>query len=102
MPMTGTEPERRVALYVGGAWCEPAVRAGFFDVIDSRTEQAMASVAQGGVEDVDRAVTAARRAQGAWARTPPRERADLLRRVADGLDGRRVALALAIAREVGT
>ena len=100
--MDSGEIEQRECLYVGGGWRSPAVSQGSFDVIDSRTEQAMARVVTGGVEDANRAVAAARGAQHAWAMTPARERADLLRRVADHLERRGDALALTIAREVGT
>ena len=50
---------------------------------------------------VDRAVAAARDAAGPWARTPPAERAALVREVADRLDDRADDLARWTTREMG-
>ncbi len=47
-------------LYINGAWVPPAADKGYAEVIDSSTEEVMAKVVQGGREDVDRAVAAAR------------------------------------------
>jgi 5-carboxymethyl-2-hydroxymuconic-semialdehyde dehydrogenase len=52
------------------------------------TNQAYAAVAAGGAAEIDRAVAAAARAFSAWAGLPARRRAQLLNRVADGIEAR--------------
>jgi acyl-CoA reductase-like NAD-dependent aldehyde dehydrogenase len=56
-----------------------------FETLDPATGEAITTVAQGGADDVDRAVRAARRAleDGPWAKAAPRDRARLLNRLAD-------------------
>lgn len=56
-----------------------------FETIDPSTEEVLTSVAEGDKADVDKAVTAARRAfeTGAWPKMSARERGRLLLRVAD-------------------
>ncbi len=58
-----------------------------FTTIDPSTGQAIADVAQGGADDVERAVTAARAAlEGKWGSLPAAKRAGLLYRLADLLE----------------
>jgi len=61
--------------------------ASFVDVspID---EQPIAEVARGDADDADRAVAAARAASATWGSMPVKERADVLHRVADGVEAR--------------
>jgi aldehyde dehydrogenase (NAD+) len=62
----------------------PALSGRTFDSINPTTGQPFAKVAEGDVEDVDRAVAAARRAfAGPWSRFKPFERQALLLRLAD-------------------
>lgn len=57
-----------------------------FDDVNPATGQRIATVAEGGKPEVDRAVAAARRAlEGPWGRMPTNQRLDLLRAVADGV-----------------
>jgi len=80
-------------LFIDGAW-QSAVKSGVIDVIDPATERAFATIAAATAEDVDRAVAAAEAAgRGAWARTNGRERAAILRAIAEGVHTERHALA---------
>jgi acyl-CoA reductase-like NAD-dependent aldehyde dehydrogenase len=56
-----------------------------FETLDPSSGQAITTVAQGGAEDVDRAVSAARKAleEGPWRTAPAAERARLMNRLAD-------------------
>src|SRR6188472_401348 len=56
-----------------------------FESIDPSTGQAIATVAFGEAEDVDRAVRSSHRAfrQGDWAKAAPRHRATVMRRLGD-------------------
>ena len=62
-------------------------------VINPATERAIAEVAQAGVEEVDRAVAAAKRAFPAWRAVAPVDRARLLRRLAGLVEDHLEALA---------
>jgi len=61
----------------------------FFPTINPATEETLSRVAEGGAEDVDRAVRSARKAyEGAWGRMPGAERAKYLYRIARMLQER--------------
>lgn len=66
-----------------------------FPTLDPSTEEAVADIAEGGAEDVDRAVTAARAAleNGPWASMDARERGRLMMKWADLIDDHREELA---------
>jgi succinate-semialdehyde dehydrogenase/glutarate-semialdehyde dehydrogenase len=64
-------------LFIGGEW---AKGAGTFPVLDPATEEPLAEVADGTVDDALDAVSAAHAALPAWAATPPRQRAEILRK----------------------
>ena len=75
--------------FIGGAHVKSAAGATF-EVADPVTNQPYATVAAGGPEDVDRAVTAAAQAfaAGPWPDLPARQRARILNRIADGIEAR--------------
>jgi aldehyde dehydrogenase (NAD+) len=63
--------------------------------INPATEQPLAEIAQAGTEDVDRAITAARKASaGVWGSMPGRERAKYLYRIARAIQERGRELAV--------
>jgi aldehyde dehydrogenase (NAD+) len=69
-------------LWVGGTWVE-ARSGNTFPTINPASEEQLAVVAEAGEEDVDLAVTAARKAfEGGWRDLPGRERAKYLYRIA--------------------
>ncbi|MET0143626.1 MAG: aldehyde dehydrogenase family protein, partial [Ilumatobacteraceae bacterium] len=88
------------ALYIGGAWT-PSDGSETIDVVDSATEDVMASIPAGTATDVDRAVAAARAAFEPWAATPVEERAKYLSRIGDALAARTDEVATAISKETG-
>jgi succinate-semialdehyde dehydrogenase/glutarate-semialdehyde dehydrogenase len=88
------------AMLIGGEWV-PARSGAELAVEDPATERAVASVPDGGVEDALRAVTAAAAAQAGWARTPPRERSEILDRAFRLMLQRADDLALLITTENG-
>jgi aldehyde dehydrogenase (NAD+) len=87
-------------LYLGGSWTAP-VGTGHIDVIDPATEDVFATIPEGVPDDVDAAVAAAKAAFTSWQACPATARAELLRRVAEGLDARRDELAEIEAHEIG-
>jgi len=98
LPTTYTRCESN---YVNGAWI-PSLSDRTLAVIAAATEAQVALVPSGGVNDAELAVEAARDAAPAWAATPPGERADRMRAVADELERRGDEIAQMIATEVGT
>ena len=75
--------------FIDGEWVAPSTDATF-DVIDSSTEQVYFRVPEAQAADMDRAVTAARRAfdEGPWPRMTHVDRAEFLRGIANGLRDR--------------
>ncbi|MBI4169305.1 MAG: aldehyde dehydrogenase family protein, partial [Acidobacteria bacterium] len=73
-------------LFIGGQWVESAAGATF-RTINPATEEPLTEVAEGCAEDIDRAVTAARKAfsEGAWPRMPAADRGRLLWKIGDML-----------------
>ena len=79
-PFLTGKPKR---LLIDGKWVE-AVSDKTFDTLNPSTGAALASVAEGDAEDINRAVAAARRAfNGPWRKAKPFERQNLLLRLAD-------------------
>lgn len=73
-------------LWIGGRWCD-AAGGRTFPSVNPSTGEVIAHLAEGGAEDANRAVDAARRAfEGEWSRWLPRTRQDLLWRFGDLVD----------------
>jgi betaine-aldehyde dehydrogenase len=91
------------ALFIGGQWVKPSSDETI-DVVSPSSEELVGRVPAPSAGDVDRAVTAARDAfdHGPWPRLAPRERAAVLRRIADGLEQRASELAEIVTTESGT
>ncbi len=70
---------------VGGAWVG-AADGGTMQVVNPATAEVIAEVPRCTAADVDRAVEAAERALPEWLETTPRERSELLLRLADVLE----------------
>ena len=87
-------------LFIDGTWV-PSDGSGHLQVINSTTEEVMATVPEGTASDIDRAVAAARRAFPAWSQTSVDERAKYLTRIQEGLEARTDEIATVVAQEVG-
>jgi aldehyde dehydrogenase (NAD+) len=88
-------------LFIDGAWVKPAT-GGQRELIDPATEEVYATIAAGGgVEDVNKAVSAARQAFDAYSLTTLNERIDLINRIIAAYEARLPEFADAVAREVG-
>jgi betaine-aldehyde dehydrogenase len=70
-------------------------------VIEPATGQVMAEIPQAGVAETNDAVARAKRAFPAWRAIAPADRAAVLHKLADALDGRREDLAVLEARNAG-
>ena len=85
--------------WIGG---QRVASATTFTDVSPIDEQPLAEIASAGAAEVDAAVTSAQRAFPAWAAMPRDERADLLNRVADGIDKRAEELAVVETRDNGS
>ncbi|MGW0356772.1 aldehyde dehydrogenase family protein [Nocardia nova] len=88
------------SLFVDGKWIDTG---DIYEICSPATEELVATVAKGGVAEVDQAVAAAKAAheEGTWRRTAPAERAALLNEVATRLGGRIDELAVLQTQENG-
>ncbi len=86
--------QERYELFIDGRWLAPA-KGRYFDTISPSTEQKLAEVAEADAADVDRAVSAARRAyESVWSRMKPLERGKYLFRIARAIQERARELAV--------
>jgi len=81
------QPE--VRLFIDGEYVD-AVEGGRFETVNPATGETTAAVAAGTAADVDRAVASAQKAyrSGSWARMAPRDRMQVLYRLAELIDAR--------------
>ncbi|HET6714174.1 MAG TPA: aldehyde dehydrogenase [Actinomycetota bacterium] len=73
-----------------------------FSDISPIDEQPIAQVARGGAGEAENAVAAARAAGATWGSTSPKERAEVLHRIADGVEARVPELAAVETRDNGS
>ncbi|MGE0408780.1 MAG: aldehyde dehydrogenase family protein [Amphiplicatus sp.] len=83
---------RQTKLLIDGEF-SPSASGKTFQTIDPSTEEVVAEIAEGGAEDVERAVAAARKALSAWSAMDARERGRLMLKWADLIDAHRDELA---------
>src|SRR5450830_136787 len=87
-------------LYINGDWVVPH-GSGVAEVINPATETVTGQVPLGDERDVERAVTAARRAFSNWSRTPASIRADYILALGRQLKARAGEMAALITAELG-
>ncbi|WP_354256023.1 NAD-dependent succinate-semialdehyde dehydrogenase [Arthrobacter sp. OAP107] len=87
-------------LLINGEWRD-ASGGGTFDVEDPATGEVLATLASATSEDALAALDAADAVQATWARTAPRERAEILRRAFELVTGRAEDFALLMTLEMG-
>ena len=85
-------------LLIGGEWSN---RGATFPVLDPATEEPIAEVADGTVSDALDAVGAAHDALPGWAATPPRQRAEILRKAFELMTARSEQFARLMSAENG-
>jgi 1-pyrroline dehydrogenase len=75
---------KRREMFIGGKWV-PGSGSESQAVINPATGDVIAEVPKGTIEDVDKAVKAARKAYTDWFETTPRERSEMLLKLADAI-----------------
>ncbi|WP_419816230.1 NAD-dependent succinate-semialdehyde dehydrogenase [Glacieibacterium sp.] len=93
-------PNLQLGLFIGGQWRDGS-NGERIDVIDPSTGKLLATIADATEADAMAAIDAAQAAAPAWAATPPRARAEILRRTYEIMVERADALALLISMENG-
>ncbi|MGW2824332.1 aldehyde dehydrogenase [Streptomyces sp. NPDC001443] len=98
-PLPLRHPDR---FFIDGRWVAPMSTAGF-DIVDPATEEHYYRAALADADDMSQAISAARRAfdHSDWPLLQPAERAEWLRRIADGLRRRSPDASLLWTRQVG-
>ncbi|MBS1884860.1 MAG: aldehyde dehydrogenase family protein [Actinobacteria bacterium] len=90
----------REKIFIGGEWVEP-VGADPLPVVNSTTEETIATIPGCTPAEVDLGVEAARAALEGWSQTPRAERAEALNAIAAGLGERTEELTATITQELG-
>ena len=85
--------------WIGG---ERVASADRFEDVSPIDERVIASVARGGAAEARAAVASARDAFDGWGPTTPKERAEVLHRIADGVEARVAELAAVETRDNGS
>lgn len=94
-------PEPVAIRHLVGADHVAASDGATIENVEPATGAAWGTLPAGTAADVDRAVDAARKAFPAWSRTSPAERAEVLERIADGIEARLDELAALEATDSG-
>ncbi len=86
--------KKKYGLYIGGKWVEPSSES-HFPTINPFDESEIATIAEAGESDVDRAVKAARKAYNdTWSKLPAKERGKYIYRIARLIQERARELAI--------
>jgi len=97
---TAAELQTRDRVFIGGEWVE-STGSEALEVVNSTTEETIATIPEGTPADADRAVRAARDAFDSWSQTGREERAGYLKAIAAGLEERSEEIAATISQELG-
>ena len=87
-------------MYINGQFCESS-NGQWIEVLNPSTEEVISRQPEGTIDDVNRALDAARAAQKAWGKTPAIERAQYLLKFAAGIKAREEEFTEIIMREQG-
>lgn len=87
-------------LFINGEW-RTSTSGETIDIISPSTEEVVARVQNGTPEEAIDALNAAEKAQKEWKKLPPRERADLLYKLADEIEANTEYLAELLTKEQG-
>jgi betaine-aldehyde dehydrogenase/aminobutyraldehyde dehydrogenase len=90
----------QLKMFVGGEWIESS-SGETMEVLNPATGEAIAEVPRGTAEDVERAVEAARKAWAEWRFKTPKDRMELLLKLADAIDEHAEELTQLEVRNVG-
>ena len=78
--------------FIEGQWCQSSDKQTY-DVINPATEEIIGKASKASPEDVDRALKSSEKGLNTWKKTPPWQRASILRKIADTIREKRNVLA---------
>ena len=87
--------------FIDGIWQGAASGKTFKDINPAINSDEIGEFPESGVEDVDDAVRAARKAFTTWSKMPPPERGNILKNIGDILTARKSEMAFEMTREMG-
>ncbi|GMQ80942.1 MAG: aldehyde dehydrogenase family protein [Rhodothermia bacterium] len=87
--------------YIDGIWQDAAGGKTFEDINPAVNSDTIGAFPNSGVEDVDDAVRAARKAFKTWSKMPAPERGNILKNIGDILTERKSEMAFEMTREMG-
>lgn len=91
---------KNLKMYINGKFVE-SKSGKWIDVLNPSTEEVISRQPEGNKEDIEEALDAARKAQKGWENTPVIQRAEYLKKIAQGIRDRRVEFIEIIMREQG-
>lgn len=94
-------PPVRVKNYIDGEWVDSASGRTFQSINPAMQSEVVAVVPRSDIRDIDKAVTAAKKAFKSWSLTPAPQRAEILLRAVELLKERKEELATLATREMG-
>ncbi|MEE4360648.1 MAG: aldehyde dehydrogenase family protein [Pseudomonadales bacterium] len=92
--------DNALKFYIDGKWVDP-ISKDRLDVINPSTEEAICKVAMGNADDVDRAVSAAKKAFESFSKTTIEERIALLEKIIEAYKARMGDIAAIVSQEMG-
>jgi len=99
--MRAVEQEMIDNLFVGGEWSSSAASGETFDVVNPANGETLATLPDGGREEMQRAIDAAASVQADWAETTAAHRANIMREAARLMHERKEHLARVMTLEQG-
>ena len=86
--------------FIDGKW-QKSEKGETYDVINPATEEVLGKASKASENDVNKALKSAEKGLGVWRKTPPWERAKIIRKIADLMRERTEVLAKWLTLEVG-
>ena len=86
--------------FIHGKWCQSSDKATY-DVINPANEEVIGKASKATSEDVKRALNSAEQGLNVWKKTPPWQRSNILRKIADTIRLKKDVLAKWMTLEVG-
>lgn len=92
--------QKKLQHYINGEWVESTGKE-VIDVINPATEEVFGQISDGTIEDLDKAVKAARKAFPSFSATTAKERIDLLHRIVEEYENRKDDIIQTVTKELG-
>ena len=81
----------KLGQFIDGEWQQSSDK-GTYDVINPATEEILGHASKATSADVDRALKSAEKGLQVWKKTPPWQRSNILRKIADTIRKKKISL----------